>query len=42
MSAATPAAGGAGILPSGADHLESPATVRDRTLQARDVAGSAP
>jgi hypothetical protein len=26
----------------GAYHLESPATVRDRTPQARDVVGSAP
>ncbi|GAA5116813.1 glycosyltransferase family 2 protein [Pseudonocardia adelaidensis] len=34
-------AGGAGILPSGAYHLESPTTVPDRTLQARDVVGSA-
>lgn len=30
-------AGGAGILPSGAFHLESPTTVPDRTVQARDV-----
>jgi GT2 family glycosyltransferase len=29
--------GGAGILPSGAYHLESPTTVPDRTVQARDV-----
>jgi GT2 family glycosyltransferase len=35
------AAGGAGILPSGAYHLESPTTVPDRTVQARDVVGSA-
>jgi GT2 family glycosyltransferase len=33
-------AGGAGILPSGAYHLESPTTVPDRTVQARDVVGS--
>jgi GT2 family glycosyltransferase len=33
------AAGGAGILPSGAYHLESPTTVPDRTVQARDVGG---
>jgi GT2 family glycosyltransferase len=33
------AAGGAGILPSGAYHLESPTTVPDRTVQARDVVG---
>jgi GT2 family glycosyltransferase len=32
-------AGGAGILPSGAYHLESPTTVPDRTVQARDVVG---
>ncbi|WP_433559926.1 glycosyltransferase family 2 protein [Pseudonocardia xinjiangensis] len=32
-------AGGAGILPSGACHLESPTTVPDRTVQARDVVG---
>jgi GT2 family glycosyltransferase len=32
-------AGGAGILPSGAFHLESPTTVPDRTVQARDVVG---
>ncbi len=30
-------AGGAGILPSGAVHLESPTTVPDRTVQARTV-----
>lgn len=30
-------AGGAGILPSGAYHLESATTVPDRTVQARDV-----
>ncbi|HVL86157.1 MAG TPA: glycosyltransferase [Pseudonocardia sp.] len=30
-------AGGAGILPSGAVHLESPTTVPDRSVQARDV-----
>ena len=35
------AAGGAGILPSGACHLEAPTTVPDRTVQARDVVGSA-
>jgi len=35
-------AGGAGILPSGAFHLESPTTVPDRTVQARDVVGSVP
>ena len=35
------AAGGAGILPSGAHHLESPTTVPDRTVQAMDVVGSA-
>jgi hypothetical protein len=35
------AAGGAGILPSGAYHLESPTTVPDRTVQARDVVGAA-
>jgi GT2 family glycosyltransferase len=35
------AAGGAGILPSGAYHLESPTTVPDRTVQARDAVGSA-
>lgn len=29
-------AGGAGILPSGAVHLESPTTVPDRSVQARD------
>jgi GT2 family glycosyltransferase len=29
--------GGAGILPSGAVHLESPTTVRDRRVEARDV-----
>ena len=34
------AAGGAGILPSGAYHLESPTTVPDRTVQARDVVGA--
>jgi GT2 family glycosyltransferase len=33
-------AGGAGILPSGAYHLESPTTVPDRTVQARDVVGA--
>lgn len=33
------AAGGAGILPSGAYHLQSPTTVPDRTAQACDVAG---
>ncbi|MGH3615100.1 MAG: glycosyltransferase family 2 protein [Pseudonocardia sp.] len=32
--------GGAGILPSGAVHLESPTTVPDRTVQARDVLGA--
>jgi GT2 family glycosyltransferase len=32
--------GGAGILPSGAVHLESPTTVPDRSLQARDVVGA--
>ncbi|MDT7710274.1 MAG: hypothetical protein QOG20_5881 [Pseudonocardiales bacterium] len=32
-------AGGAGILPSGAVHLESPTTVPDRRVQARDVVG---
>jgi hypothetical protein len=32
-------AGGAGILPSGAYHLESPTTVPDRSVQARDVVG---
>jgi GT2 family glycosyltransferase len=31
--------GGAGILPSGAYHLESPTTVPDRTVQARDLVG---
>ncbi len=36
------AAGGAGILPSGAYHLESPTTVPDRTVQARDVVGRVP
>jgi GT2 family glycosyltransferase len=35
------AAGGAGILPSGAYHLEAPTTVPDRTVEARDVVGSA-
>jgi GT2 family glycosyltransferase len=30
-------AGGAGILPSGAYHLESPTTVPDRRVEARDV-----
>jgi GT2 family glycosyltransferase len=30
-------AGGAGILPSGAYHLESPTTVPDRSVQARDL-----
>ncbi len=35
------AAGGAGILPSGAYHLESPTTMPDRTVQARDVVGAA-
>ena len=34
-------AGGAGILPSGAYHLESPTTVPDRTVQARDVVDAA-
>ena len=34
-------AGGAGILPSGAYHLESPTTVPDRTLQARDAVQAA-
>jgi hypothetical protein len=29
--------GAAGILPSGAVHLESPTTVRDRRVEARDV-----
>jgi GT2 family glycosyltransferase len=33
-------AGGAGVLPSGAYHLESPTTVPDRTVQARDVVRS--
>lgn len=33
-------AGGAGILPSGAYHLESPTTVPQRTVQAADVVGS--
>ena len=32
--------GGAGILPSGAVHLEAPTTVPDRGLQARDVVGN--
>jgi glycosyltransferase involved in cell wall biosynthesis len=32
-------AGGAGILPSGAVHLEAPTTVPDRRVQARDVVG---
>ncbi len=32
--------GGAGILPSGAVHLESTTTVPDRTVQARDVLGA--
>jgi GT2 family glycosyltransferase len=35
------AAGGAGILPSGAYHLESPTTVPDRTVEAREVIGRA-
>jgi hypothetical protein len=35
-------AGGAGILPSGAVHLESPTTVPDRTVQARTVIGLDP
>ena len=36
-------AGGAGILPSGAYHQESPTTVPDRTVQARDaVRGALP
>ena len=30
-------AGGAGLLPSGAVHLEAPTTVPDRTVEARDV-----
>jgi hypothetical protein len=30
-------AGGAGIIPSGAVHLESPTTVIDRTVDAPDV-----
>jgi GT2 family glycosyltransferase len=34
--------GGAGILPSGAYHLESQTTVPDRTVQARDVVGLDP
>ncbi|OZM75952.1 glycosyltransferase family 2 protein [Pseudonocardia sp. MH-G8] len=34
-------AGGAGILPSGAYHLESATTVPDRTVQARDVVAAA-
>lgn len=33
------AAGGAGILPSGAYHLESPTTVPDRPVEARTVLG---
>lgn len=33
--------GGAGILPSGAVHLESPTTVRERTVEAFDVVGAA-
>lgn len=33
--------GRAGILPSGAYHLESPTTVPDRRVEARDVVGSA-
>lgn len=32
-------AGGAGILPSGAHHLESPTTVPDRSVQARSLLG---
>jgi GT2 family glycosyltransferase len=35
-------AGGAGILPSGAYHLESPTTLPDRSVQARDVVARAP
>lgn len=35
-------AGGAGILPSGAYHLESPTTVPDRTVQARDAVRTPP
>jgi hypothetical protein len=30
-------AGGAGILPTGAVHLESPTTVTDRRVEARDI-----
>ena len=30
-------AGGAGILPSGAVHLEAPTTVPDRSVQARNL-----
>lgn len=30
-------AGGAGILPAGAVHLESPTTVIDRRVEARDI-----
>ncbi len=33
--------GGAGVLPSGAVHLESPTTAPDRSVQARDVVGMA-
>jgi hypothetical protein len=29
--------GAAGLLPSGAVHLEAPTTVPDRTVEARDV-----
>jgi hypothetical protein len=35
-------AGGAGILPSGAVHLESCTTVPDRSVQARTVLGIEP
>lgn len=34
--------GGAGILPSGAHHLESATTVPDRSVQARDVVAGSP
>lgn len=34
-------AGGAGILPSGAVHLEAPTTVPDRSVQARNLVGLA-
>lgn len=33
--------GGAGILPSGAVHLESPTTVTERTVDAFEVVGAA-